>query len=1161
MAKSEDELKEEIKRKLGLDDINQVLEYYVNEERAVTEELSRGAILSSISKRLNNNVNSRIYHYFFGLGRDASLEELAADDQRAALEHLDNALTAAMESSPTVRSNLADKLEQKRADLKTETVQGVGFYWMQFTSIIQTVKKVHPDLNVGHALDNLFNLPKSEIDNAYNYMYSGGELQEDKAKQIGECLRSASLSREDLSAILRYSTQQGSEFGKLVAKWQSTRPWIFKCDPGLKRIQKTLEDGVFSGVEELEAAFSFSHRPVPAEEFEAYLSLISVLGSPRFRECSAALVDVWKTAQLMNNRALKKRVDYFNRIYLYKDYFVEEDFAGKAHATIRPATFFSFYKRLARSTADLEEVADIHFIKTSTPTLYVLDKWGIMPVSEIKTLAKKLNVNLDDLSQTTTFYTYLPEIAYVFSFGEHPNEKIFAGLNLSPTDEIGKKYLTSLMGLKHTLKRNYHQLLDCLGQVAEDVFQSASGMTANQREDQSIEAAELAAGVVSELAGGLAREKSLEELVLNAAPEMAGKIAEAAKFRAPVEAKITAIKSFLSCSADFPKTLASAASPEEIISEYKDWLNSRGKARSLEEWANHFSTESPYFRELFLRYNAPATYEEQVEVARTIAAAVSRKDLPCGRITCSDLALEIPFGGGKTILLPSEINLHQSKRDNAKVYTLLAALYAGMHAYGGFELSIGALNEIAGKKAKNQKIESLSDYFSTFPNYELAESIFIAAEQLRLFSCLTTDFPGLEADINSYFQVRQKAKARAKFSHVSEEMVFDAYLGTRLNEEIAEKKTARAINQVRKQLEAVRGAATVEASVKAIHPVYAILEQTCNTLKKPIPPKDNRSISPRVLEELLKERMKGEPSTSEFSVLKERGFRYPEHTSEGTVMATVYEEKIPARKNPVYSEIVKRGSKQTTQMREQLEQLLPEDPYIQRGTMYGKLDVRAFQRYKREVREGKVPNPRVRCKKIIEKRDVAAVLALNLSRSANQPLEGITPRAAMQQLMVYFSEASQQLGDKVGLYGFSGVGRDNVVVYTFKELEEPFNDDVFYRMAFVIGHDHNRNGAVYRHFTKKLEEVKAEKKLFLEVCSVFAPSDLKYEGELALKDSALAINGMKLHEIAPLCLCLSKDEISRQNLRKVFGDGHYLLTAPKDVFNDLASAYVKLTGE
>ncbi|MEK6845452.1 MAG: hypothetical protein AABY26_01730, partial [Nanoarchaeota archaeon] len=633
----------------------------------------------------------------------------------------------------------------------------------------------------------------------------------------------------------------------------------------------------------------------------------------------------------------------------------------------------SYFERLVRQAASsISEVADVNFIENNLIPLYIFDKLGVMPLPKIKTLAKELEVNLNDAAQTTTFYNYLPDLCHIFSFDRHPNSKIFTYLNFAPSVKLGERYLDSLMKLRNTRRGNYPALIDCLGEMAEVVYNASNAIEAKSGEERIFESAELAATIVSNFAEGLVKEESLELLVIKAKAELLEQMQKVARFKASLSEKEKAVQKFISSSACFPAKLASAANLQEVLTEYKDWLKNGDKTASLNQWIGHFHIDSPHVREIFLRYNAPATYEEQVEVARTVAAAVSRKDLPCGRISVPDLALEIPFGGGKTILLPAEINLYQSKKENAKIYSLLASLYSGMHAYGGFELSTEALNERGKKRRKDKPLESLSDYFSTFPNYELAESIFIAVEQIRLFSHLVQDFPGLERDIASYFTVRERAKSRAKFSHPSEEMVFDAYQRAMQGESSAiNPKYADIVNKVQHQLERIRGTATVADSVLVVDKIYTTIETACKSAKKPIIPKDNKSLSPRVLEEILKERMKGEVNgTQEFAVLKERGFRYKEYASEGEVMATVHEEKIPARKNPVYVEVLKRGSESVALMREQLEQLLPEDPYIERRRMHGTLDRRAFLRYKQEKAQGKAPNPRIRYQKIVEKRDV-----------------------------------------------------------------------------------------------------------------------------------------------------------------------------------------------
>ncbi len=1196
MAKSEDELKAEIKRKLGLSDIARFLEYYVIQERTVSSELSERAVLSKISKRLDAAVDRNIYHFFCELGSDANLETLIAHegDENAALDHTYDALYSALECPRTIKSEIADKFVLEREDLSNETPQGIGFYWMEFMKVLAGCRetsrsfRMHKEaenipglynksnptvknrLGWKMVVDNLHALSKSQLHEVYEHMYLGGELQPEKAAEVDAALRRALSSTDTLLTLINYSCADHPELGKLAATWKAKQPWIFEIDPELTRIKQLLDDKVFPNVETLKYAFSFYKHRLSPKEFEAYLSLMPILGAGGFTKCSEALREAWNGAHLIiEHKSISKRVEYFNHYYFRKNYFKESDFKKEGLPPLRPIALFSFFERLVKQSASsIEEVANEHFIQTNLLPMYVFDKFGIMPLPKVAALAKELDVKLDDPMQTTTFYQYLPELCHIFSFGRHPNREIFTYLNLSPDFERGKKCLKSLMSLRNSKCGNYPSLLDCLGEMAEKIY-NASNATNPQGKleiditlDRTFESVELAVTAVTEFADKLAELKPLKMLMLGAKTELLERMREVACFKTPLSEKTAAIDKFISSSADFPQMLASAANPEEILTEYRGWLKAGEKAKSLDQWLQHFSTDSPHVRELFLRYNAPATYEEQVEVARTVAAAVSRKDLPCGRISVLDLALEIPFGGGKTILLPSEINLYQSKKENAKVYSLLASLYSGMHAYGGFELSVEALNELGKKRRKDKQLGSLSDYFSAFSNYELAESIFIAVEQSRLFSHLVHDFPGLEKEVQSYFEVRQRAKSRAKFSHPSEEMVFDAYQRAMVGENaVINSKYVDIVAKIQPQLESVKGAATVADSARMLNQIYITIETACKSTKKPIPPKDNKAISPRVLEEILKERMKGEVNgTQEFTVLKERGFRYKEYTSEGEAMATVHEERVPARKNPVYTEVLKRGSESVALMREQLEQLLPEDPYIERRRMHGTLDRRAFLRYKQEKAQGKAPNPRIRYQKIVEKRDIAAILALNLSRSANQPLAGTTPAAAMQRLMIYFSEASQQLGDKVGLYGFSGIGRDNVIVYTFKDIEEPFSEEVYYRMAFVMGYDHNRNGAVYRHLTHKLDQVKAEKKLFLEVCPTFIPSDLKYDGKSALDDSAHAINGMKLQEIAPLCICLSQDEASRRNLIKVFGDGHYLLTTPKDVFKDLATAYVQLTG-
>ena len=356
-----------------------------------------------------------------------------------------------------------------------------------------------------------------------------------------------------------------------------------------------------------------------------------------------------------------------------------------------------------------------------------------------------------------------------------------------------------------------------------------------------------------------------------------------------------------------------------------------------------------------------------------------------------------------------------------------------------------------------------------------------------------------------------------------------------------------------------REAKTVNESVSIVGEAYDTIEKLFEKIGKPIKEKQKDSLDTRIIEEIIRERLRGKSDVLEYTVSKGRGYRYPEFNPKQTESAVVYEEIVPARPNQVIRNFIARNQEQIVRVRTQFETLAPADPYVERRKFNGTLDRRAVLKYKRDIEHGKVPDPRVYYKKVIERREVATVFALNMNRLINQPIDGVPPRITMQQMMASILEASGELRDSIGIYGFSGTGKDNVSVYVFKNLEEPLTEEVYQRLAFLGGKSYSRNGAVYRHFTRKLDNIDAERRVFIEVCPTFVPYDVGYARETATKDSALAINGMRLVGIDPLCLCLSKDDDSKNNLNTIFGNGNFIITNPTKILEDTARAYARMT--
>ncbi len=158
--------------------------------------------------------------------------------------------------------------------------------------------------------------------------------------------------------------------------------------------------------------------------------------------------------------------------------------------------------------------------------------------------------------------------------------------------------------------------------------------------------------------------------------------------------------------------------------------------------------------------------------------------------------------------------------------------------------------------------------------------------------------------------------------------------------------------------------------------------------------------------------------------------------------------------------------------------------------------------------------------------------------------------------MAAFAYCTDQLGDKVGIYGYSGKGAENVKVFVYKEVDEPFTEEVNYRLAFVGGQNYNRNGAAYRHLTTKLNAVEAEEKFFVDIGAGFKPFDAEYDGQAAVKDTKAAVDAMKRAGIQPFCISLTEE--GRDDMRTVFGRNH-LVTSPSDIFKDMTEMYTKMS--
>jgi nitric oxide reductase NorD protein len=167
-----------------------------------------------------------------------------------------------------------------------------------------------------------------------------------------------------------------------------------------------------------------------------------------------------------------------------------------------------------------------------------------------------------------------------------------------------------------------------------------------------------------------------------------------------------------------------------------------------------------------------------------------------------------------------------------------------------------------------------------------------------------------------------------------------------------------------------------------------------------------------------------------------------------------------------------------------------------------------------------------------------------------------------KESLVLLTRALEAIGDRYGIYGFSGYGRDNVEYYVIKDLEETFAEAVRRRIDKVTPIRSTRMGPAIRHTAAKLLESDAKVKILFLV-SDGRPQDHGYgrdrtEKEYAIHDTHKALVEAKHKGIIPFALTVDKE--GHDYLGQMCGDIGYEILGDIEILpSRLPTLYRKLT--
>ena len=253
--------------------------------------------------------------------------------------------------------------------------------------------------------------------------------------------------------------------------------------------------------------------------------------------------------------------------------------------------------------------------------------------------------------------------------------------------------------------------------------------------------------------------------------------------------------------------------------------------------------------------------------------------------------------------------------------------------------------------------------------------------------------------------------------------------------------------------------------------------------------------------------------------------------------------------------------------------LVRKEKYLPHGD---EIDVDRLVEYMALRHHTPAPRERFYQRPVIRKRDLAVALLLDVSGSTaglpgqpNGDTAGVAPRPPgdletriidlEKRAALTLGAGLEALGDRFGIFGFSGSGREHCEFFVYKDLDEPFGPAARGRLNAAKPTASTRIGVALRHCRRKLADVPARKKILI-VITDGRPQDAGYDpvSRYAQYDVRMACQECARADIH--VVCISTLENSRADLEIMFPHRRFVILENMTRLADVLPAlYLKMT--
>jgi nitric oxide reductase activation protein len=195
-----------------------------------------------------------------------------------------------------------------------------------------------------------------------------------------------------------------------------------------------------------------------------------------------------------------------------------------------------------------------------------------------------------------------------------------------------------------------------------------------------------------------------------------------------------------------------------------------------------------------------------------------------------------------------------------------------------------------------------------------------------------------------------------------------------------------------------------------------------------------------------------------------------------------------------------------------------------------------------ECRRRAAPTERIYAARVRERRSVATLILLDISRSTGEPVAGANDATRVIDCaragLLAFAAALEAIGDRFALCAFNSRGRDRVAFLRLKDFSESMSAETRLRIAALRPAHNTRLGAATRHATAWLKREAAHTKVLI-VLSDGLPHDGDYgDVQYAVADSARALHEARAADIKTLGVAIDAGQ-SDVLLADMFGAGRF----------------------